>query len=82
MEFTDRYEALGMPYPNPKTMCGGQCEGIGRYPVFLDDDTLTDYEKEQWHKMEKENPTDDGAHFIICPDCNGTGKEKSKTKGE
>jgi hypothetical protein len=32
-EFTDRYEALGIPYPDPETMCKGQCEGVGAYPV-------------------------------------------------
>src|SRR5687768_7546890 len=32
-EFTDRYEALGMPYPDPETWCKGECEGVGWYPV-------------------------------------------------
>lgn len=34
IQFTDRYQALGIPYPNPKTMCKGQCEGTGWVPVF------------------------------------------------
>jgi hypothetical protein len=33
-EYTDRYKALGIPYPDQRTMCKGQCEGIGFYPVF------------------------------------------------
>lgn len=33
IEFTDRYEALGMPYPEPETMCQGDCEGTGAYPL-------------------------------------------------
>lgn len=32
IEFTDRYQAMGVPYPDPETMCEGQCEGIGVYP--------------------------------------------------
>ena len=30
--FTDRYQVLGIPYPDPDTMCLGDCEGIGMYP--------------------------------------------------
>lgn len=33
MEFTDRYKALGIPYPDPKTMCQGYCEGTGLVPI-------------------------------------------------
>lgn len=36
IEFTDRYKALGIPYPDPATMCQGQCEGTGYVPVFSD----------------------------------------------
>ena len=32
-EFTDRYKALCVPYPDPETMCPGDCEGIGFYPL-------------------------------------------------
>jgi len=34
-EFVDRYQALGIPYPDPETMCPGQCEGIGLIPVHF-----------------------------------------------
>lgn len=34
MEFTDRYEALGIGYPDTTTVCKGRCEGCGVYPVF------------------------------------------------
>lgn len=34
-EFTDRYKAAGIPYPNPQTMCKGQCEGMGFYPLHI-----------------------------------------------
>ena len=33
MQVTSRYEALGIPLPNPKTMCKGECEGTGWYPI-------------------------------------------------
>jgi DnaJ-class molecular chaperone len=32
-EITDRYRALGIPYPDPETMCKGQCEGTGVVPT-------------------------------------------------
>ena len=72
--FTDRYQALGMDYPDPKTMCGGQCEGTGWVPVAKDDT------EEPWrslwaaaHAKPHEEPCD-GWHFVKCPDCGGTGK--------
>ena len=30
--FTDRYQAMGIPYPDPATMCDGECEGTGFVP--------------------------------------------------
>jgi hypothetical protein len=35
IKFTDRYQALGIPYPDPKTVCKGHCEGTGMYPLFI-----------------------------------------------
>ena len=32
IEWTDRYTALGIPYPDPETVCKGDCEGVGVYP--------------------------------------------------
>jgi hypothetical protein len=69
MEFTDRYKALGIPYPNLDTMCKGPCEGVGYYPE-------NDPTNRLWILAEREKPSDDGWHFITCPDCNGTGKHK------
>lgn len=96
----DRYAALGIPYPNPETMCKGSCEGIGVYPLFLpgpwvkptalrqvrDDDEPepTGEEVHRWYVAHgKANEEEhrligkecDGWHFIVCPDCAGTGKE-------
>ena len=35
IEVTDRYKALGIPYPDPETVCQGQCEGTGWVPVYI-----------------------------------------------
>ena len=63
IEFTDRYKALGIPYPDPKTMCDGQCEGVGMYPVVhylkkptgnhccVSDENNTEYEISEWTKQ-------------------------------
>ena len=84
IEITDRYEALGIPRPDPETMCEGQCEGIGWIPVYMNTENIKgslsrDDEKDPqlitaWQEAEKIKPTDDGWHFVKCPDCNGTGK--------
>lgn len=85
IEFTDRYQAMGIPYPDPKTVCKGQCEGLGYVPVWIEGDgQLTahnpDYDytelHRRWHEAEKAEPSDDGCHFVTCPDCEGTGKRK------
>jgi len=71
-EFTDRYKDLGIPYPDPETMCGGQCEGTGVVPVEKNDPD--ERFRKLWEEAEAKEPTDDGWHFVKCPDCNGTGK--------
>ena len=73
IEFTDWYKATGTPYPDPKTMCKGQCEGMGWVPVHKDD--LNDAEglwHDLWLEAEKKKPTDDRYHFVQCPRCKGT----------
>jgi hypothetical protein len=70
MEFTDRYQALGIPYPDPETMCKGDCEGTGYVPVApLEDDPVL---RVLWEAAEEAEPSDDGWHFVVCPTCNGT----------
>jgi len=87
MEITDRYKALGIPYPDPKTMCPGQCEGVGRFPVYMNEGDHLKYgvrpeaEKDPelivlWRDAERDSPCDDGWHFVKCPTCGGTGKRK------
>lgn len=69
IEFTDRYKALGIPYPDPETMCKGPCEGIGWYPEKDQNEPL-------WieaHALPHAEPCD-GWHFVKCPDCKGTEK--------
>lgn len=83
-EFVDRY---GGHYPDPKTMCAGQCEGFGFYPHRLTDEDATPEENRRWwiahrdvnsHYDEQIKVYEecDGVHFITCPDCEGSGKAK------
>jgi DNA topoisomerase-1 len=81
--YTDRYQALNIPYPNSNTVCRGQCEGTGWIPVYLAEGDLDrsvhgpDEEDPQliaaWHEAELASPTDDGWHFVRCPACGGSG---------
>lgn len=68
IEFTDRYKALGIPYPDPETVCKGRCEGTGVYPkprsVLPDGSILIGTE---WD-------------FVTCEDCKGTGKKEADVK--
>lgn len=75
IEFTDRYETLGIPYPEHDTMCLGQCEGTW-VPVARDD--MEEPYRTLWLEAEKKEPSNDGWHFVRCPDCNGSGKRGKK----
>lgn len=83
LEFVDRYMALGIPYPEPETVCKGQCEGTGFVPIqggSLRGELRCEGNSEEpwrslWLEAEKKNPSDDGWHFVKCPDCGGTGKK-------
>jgi len=82
LEFTDRYQALGIPYPDPATVCPGQCEGTGMVPVKIRNKERGLHGPVEtdprlialWKVAEKESPSDDGWHFVQCPDCRGSGK--------
>lgn len=97
-EVTSRYEALGLPLPNPDTMCSGECEGTGWVPIWFPlplhganglaervvtsatvgvSLSSTDYEKYYalWLEAEQAAPADDGWHFVVCPECQGTGQK-------
>lgn len=82
-EFTDRYQALGIPYPNPKTICKGHCEGTGFVPIKKDED-FEKYDprfQERWEEDEAKEPSEDGWHFVVCPDCEGTGLDPKSQYG-
>lgn len=69
-QFFDRYDALGIPRPDPATMCKGPCEGTGLVPISRDE---TDPElRRRWDVAEQESPSDDGWHFVVCPTCEGS----------
>lgn len=73
----DRYSALGIEHPNQATVCRGKCEGTGYVPVSREavNDRHCDARfAALWRAAEAAKPADDGWHFVVCPDCNGTGK--------
>lgn len=72
VEFTDRYQALGIPYPDPGTMCRGKCGGTGVIPIIAGDKRPVF--RWLWEEAEAKSKSDDGWHFVECPDCNATGK--------
>ena len=78
IEWKDRYG--GIPCPDLKTACRGQCEGLGVVPIKYDD------AREPWHSMwlvaEDVELSMDGWHFVTCPDCNGTGMRADPEKLE
>ena len=89
LKFTDRYQALGIPYPDVDTMCKGQCEGTGWYPENDQEDALWLEAHQKAHTIRQRTRIAwkyndikhlfhkcDGWHFIKCPDCDGTGKAK------
>ena len=71
IEFTDRYDALEIPYPNPDTMCTEDCEGTGWVPLHKNDDDPK--YAGMWNAAEKIKPSDDDWHFVKCPCCGGSG---------
>lgn len=68
--FMSRYEDGALP--DPTTMCRGSCQGTGEVPVKNDD--MSEPFHALWLKAEAKERSSDGWHFIICPECNGTGK--------
>ena len=80
LELTDRYQALCIPYPNPDTMCTGQCEGTGWIPIAEDEiDPVYRALAQEVHLVKcpleyaRFQTECDGWHFVRCQDCNGTG---------
>ena len=83
LNYVDRYTALGIPYPDTATVCKGECEGIGFVPIqggpsrsgLRVEGNLEEPWRSLWLEAEKKQPSDDGWHFVKCPDCGGTGKK-------
>jgi len=89
---TDRYQALGLPYPDPANVCPGQCEGTGWVPVYLSaGDTgqgavrVVDEQDPSlvlsWYTAERQSPSQDGWHFVKCLACRGTGLRMGVSQG-
>jgi hypothetical protein len=87
IEFTDRYQATGIPYPDENSC--SDCDGMGCYPV----------KAEELNRRTVESPTrrllvigqteedgspmeDDGWIIVQCPICNGTRKKDFRTDAE
>lgn len=65
VEFVSRYDVLG-----PPNGCKGDCEGTGFIPCREGsrEDEPPVY-RVLWYLAEAKHPTDDGWHFIPCPQC-------------
>ena len=62
IEYTDRYKAAGLAYPDPKTVCKGPCEGMGIYP------------EPRTRNADGTIPMNTKWDFKKCPDCDGKGE--------
>lgn len=60
IEFTDRYQAMGIRPPSLLTVCRGHCEGTGVRPEQFQD--TGDFDAD-WR-------------FQTCEDCGGTGRQR------
>jgi len=69
IEWKDRYNGR---YPDPETVCLGPCDGMGCFPLSRND--RNPQYKKLWEEAEENKPSEDGWHFVKCPDCKGTGK--------
>lgn len=95
IEFTDRYQALGIPHPDPATICSGHCEGTGVVPVkgnvqmpgytfdrlWQEEHRRSCSLRGRLRKLFSMHPLEafercDGWHFVVCPECGGTGRRK------
>ena len=70
IDYIDRYDALGGiggPWPKASKASCRTCEGMHVVPVFKDN--MDEPFRTLWLEAENKNPTDDGWHFVMCPDC-------------
>lgn len=83
--FESKYEALGIPLPDPDTMCH-TCDGTGVLPVYqacgdrrgpgpraftAQTQTTDPLLVAAWNACEAASPSQDGWHFVRCPECAG-----------
>ena len=83
IEVTDRYAATG--YPDPETVCQGQCEGTGRVPVYVSrgdyrigpwtrpDDETDEALRALWYAAEKTDRSKDTNTGVRIPAVTDTG---------
>lgn len=80
IEFVDRYSATGTPTPNKWTVCRGHCEGMGLYPMPMQEwERTPSRERPHICPQRDENdawdfPPADGYLFVWCEKCNGSGR--------
>ena len=80
VEFTDRYSATGTPTPNRWTICGGHCEGVGLYPIPMEEwERMPSRERphicpQRNERNEWDFPPEDGYLFVWCEECGGCGR--------
>jgi hypothetical protein len=83
-EYTDRYQALGIPYPDPATVCKGPCEGTGVYPVQCQEfvPLNNSLQSTDLKRAFGEHVCNDGWHFVECEVCHGTGKKPPEPEAQ
>ena len=85
VEFVDRYGPKGPP--SLLVGCRGPCEAMGIVPVYGDVSesrsgrAVIEPERDSilrklWSEAEAKEPSEDGWHFVTCPDCGGTGRSR------
>lgn len=72
----DRYDVLQIDPPEPEHACD-ECEGTGLVPINLEgltsDDPERTYYERAWKVAEAKEFAEDGWHFLVCPECSGSG---------
>jgi hypothetical protein len=82
----------GIPYPDPKTMCRGRCEGTGILLISPRSQfwgRQSPEAKRRWRDLHRKALVRtfglhalrcNGYHFVECERCKGTGKEPGKER--
>jgi DnaJ-class molecular chaperone len=72
IQFTDRYEATGIPYPDENSC--NECDGMGIYPTQKDNLNTEACESPTGRLLiiGQKDTEEDNWVFVQCPHCNGT----------